>query len=352
MDEDQKMLKEDQKREYCKDEVELIDILRVIWKWKYLILSGTIVCVLLAVIISFTMPKIYRVDMALQIGILDMNRNGNKVYIDSIDNIKMIIQTGILKKGILKYIEKDQRKNFSNLLKFKVSAPNNSEIIKISYESASVEFGVNLMKALYQALLEKYDELVKYYKDNYDQEIQDVKAQFDILDAESVVYEQRVKRAQKRINDLRTLLKNMDSKHNLLIQKQDDLVQKKENGEKNLSILLYNNMLQQTRLLHNQYKDDIENQLYIVENEKVEKKKRYYRQQILYENIKNLELKKDTIHNFKILRSPTSTAYPIKPKIKQNVILALISGIFIMVFLSFFMEYISTQMKKKDDTNL
>ena len=166
MDEDQKMLKEDQKKEYCEDEVELIDILRVIWKWKYLILSGTIVCVLLAVIISFTMPKIYRVDMALQIGILDMNRNGNKVYIDSIDNIKMIIQTGILKKGILKYLEKDQRKNFSNLLKFKVSAPNNSEIIKISYESASVEFGVNLMKALYQALLEKYDELVKYYKNN------------------------------------------------------------------------------------------------------------------------------------------------------------------------------------------
>ena len=299
MDEDQKMLKEDQKKEYCEDEVELIDILRVIWKWKYLILSGTIVCVLLAVIISFTMPKIYRVDMALQIGILDMNRNGNKVY---------IIQTGILKKGILKYIEKDQRKNFSNLLKFKVSAPNNSEIIKISYESASVEFGVNLMKALYQALLEKYDELVKYYKNNYDQEIQDVKAQFDILDAESVVYEQRVKRAQKRLNDLKTLIKNMDGKHNLLIRQQDDLIQKKENGEKNLSILLYNNMLQQTRLLHNQYKDDIENQLYIVENEKVEKKKRYYRQQILYKNIKKLELKKDTIHNFKILRSPTSTA--------------------------------------------
>ena len=37
MNEDQKTLDERQKIEYYEDEIELIDILRVIWKWKYLL---------------------------------------------------------------------------------------------------------------------------------------------------------------------------------------------------------------------------------------------------------------------------------------------------------------------------
>ncbi|MCW9096174.1 MAG: Wzz/FepE/Etk N-terminal domain-containing protein, partial [Ignavibacteriaceae bacterium] len=50
------------------DEIELIDILRVIWKWKYLILSGTIVCGLVTAIISLNMRKIYSIDMTLMPG--------------------------------------------------------------------------------------------------------------------------------------------------------------------------------------------------------------------------------------------------------------------------------------------
>ncbi len=44
-------------------EIELIDLIRVIWKWKYLILLGTVVCGLIAAIVSLKMDKIYRIDM-------------------------------------------------------------------------------------------------------------------------------------------------------------------------------------------------------------------------------------------------------------------------------------------------
>ena len=47
------------------DEIELMDYLLVIWKWKYLILAGTVICALIVYIISFTTPKPanrYRID--------------------------------------------------------------------------------------------------------------------------------------------------------------------------------------------------------------------------------------------------------------------------------------------------
>ncbi len=44
------------------DEIELIDLLHVIWKWKYLIIGGTVFFAVTAIIISLVMPKIYRIE--------------------------------------------------------------------------------------------------------------------------------------------------------------------------------------------------------------------------------------------------------------------------------------------------
>ena len=58
MNEERQTQMEIHKEEYYNDDFELIDILRVIWKWKYIILAGTVVCGLIAAIISFNMRKI------------------------------------------------------------------------------------------------------------------------------------------------------------------------------------------------------------------------------------------------------------------------------------------------------
>jgi uncharacterized protein involved in exopolysaccharide biosynthesis len=345
VNEDYQSQKESHKIEHYEDEIELIDILRVIWKWKYFILLGTGVCGLAAAIISFTAPKIYRIDMILGPGIVNIDEDGKKVYLDSVQNIKTIIETNALKSEIVKYLQKNGRKNPLNLLKFKVSVPKESEIIKISYESVNVNFGINVMKGLYQALQEKYDELVKYYLDNYDKDVQSVKAEFDILKAESVSFEQRVKRAQKRIKELEFLINDINKNNNILIRQRNNVVQNKKNGDKSLLAVLYNSTIQQNLSIANQYKNDIKEYLYRIEEENIKDKERRCRQQEISENIKTLEFKKDTVQNIQLLQPPTATAYPIKPKIKLNIILALVAGLFLMLFLSFFLEYLSKHKK-------
>ena len=58
------------------------------------------------------------------------------------------------------------------------------------------------------------------------------------------------------------------------------------------------------------------------------------------EEIKILEYKKDNVQNIQILKPPTNSPDPIKPKKKLIVISATMIGLFLMVFISFFLEYI------------
>ena len=49
-------------------EVELIDYLNVVWKRKYLIIGGTLVTAVAALVLSLAMPKTYEVSRTLKIG--------------------------------------------------------------------------------------------------------------------------------------------------------------------------------------------------------------------------------------------------------------------------------------------
>ncbi len=49
-------------------EVDLIDYLNVVWKRKYLIIGGTLVTVVAALVVSLAMPKTYEVSRTLKIG--------------------------------------------------------------------------------------------------------------------------------------------------------------------------------------------------------------------------------------------------------------------------------------------
>lgn len=54
-------------REQFEDEIELMDYLLVMWKWKYLIVAGTLICAVAEVVISFSMPKVYSIRSHLKI---------------------------------------------------------------------------------------------------------------------------------------------------------------------------------------------------------------------------------------------------------------------------------------------
>ena len=94
MNEEQQARTETHKIEHYEDEIELIDILRVIWRWKYFIIAGTIIFGLSAAIMSFKTDKIYSIEMKLMPGILRIGNGGENIYLDSLQNIKDLIVSG------------------------------------------------------------------------------------------------------------------------------------------------------------------------------------------------------------------------------------------------------------------
>ena len=86
-----------------------------------------------------------------------------------------------------------------------------------------------------------------------------------------------------------------------------------------------------------------------IENAKNNIKDLESQKRLIQEKIANIEFKKNTIQNIQILQLPKSSLSPIKPKKKLNVLLAGVVGLFLTVFLAFFIEYISKHKNSERD---
>jgi hypothetical protein len=117
------------------DEIELMDYLKVLWKWKYLILIGTLVCAMAAAVVSLNMTKIWGITTVLQPGMLKVTEDGKTVYIDSPENIKAIIETGGLNGQVLKGVKFPDMKEQPASVEFKVTIPKNTNALEVVYET-------------------------------------------------------------------------------------------------------------------------------------------------------------------------------------------------------------------------
>jgi uncharacterized protein involved in exopolysaccharide biosynthesis len=66
-------------------------------------------------------------------------------------------------------------------------------------------------------------------------------------------------------------------------------------------------------------------------------------------DIQSLNFKKSQIQNIQIVKPPKASLSPVKPKTRLNVMLAGVVGLFLTVFLSFFVEYISKYRNRETD---
>ena len=153
------------------DEIELMDYLKVIWKWKYLILVGTLVCAIGAAVVSLNMTKVYGISTVLQPGILKVTEDGKISYIDSPKNIKALIETGAFEGKILKNIILPNKEDAPKSVGFKVTIPKGTNALDVLYETPDVDLGLQIIGGLNNALSERYETLINRYEENYNNDI-------------------------------------------------------------------------------------------------------------------------------------------------------------------------------------
>ena len=463
MNEERKIELEPQKYDQFEDEIELMDYLKVLWKWKYLILIGTLICVIGAAVVSLNMTKIYGITTVLQPGILKVTDDGKMVYIDSPQNIKAVIETGGINGQVLKGIKFSDQKEPPTSVGFKVTMLKGTNVLEVLYETPYVDIGLEIMKNLNDGLLERYAKIIKRYQENYENKIRTksseafklnekvVKVKHAISTAEaendvavseiltqisgkrakistveveknSTIMQQSNKNVtigariqakqkqiinlQQRISDVMLEIDRVSKNTDLLIEERTKFLASAGKQDNVLASVIYTNTIQQNISYLNDLRSTINNvnhQIFQektgivtlenqgrdveIQKESLEKQTQYkvanfqsdikdlqaqkesltkqtqYKAETMkseikdlenerksmLEEIKGLELKKNSIQNIQIVKRPKSSPSPIKPKTRLNVMLAGVVGLFLTVFLAFFVEYISKYNSREDE---
>jgi len=333
------------------DEIDLIDIIGVLWKRKKLIIIGTISCVLFVAAINFfLLPKIYRTDMVVQPGILKISQNGSEknIFIDSAVNMKAIILAGSFNNRIIQVLKATSGENIPDDIQYQISIPKNSNILKISYESDIAGQGEIVLTALRDLLVKEYEKFVIYHKSLYDFELELKKNEIKKMEADKVTYVNMIKNLEKRIKQLRDEIKEVNKSTRILRENRDRFLSKAIDENNVLSSMLYSNSIQNNLALSNNYKEQLNT--YISKKEAVLLNIKKIENDIsdADQKIKHLVFQKDSIQNIQVVQPPTCERKPVKPRKTINIIMSAVIGFFLMLIVVLVVEYLSKNRKLTD----
>ena len=328
MDEDRQTQTKISDAEYYDDEIELMDYLLVIWKWKYVIIAGTLAFMLVAAIISVTVlkhqPTMYRTRIVLKPGILKIDKKGSKVF-DTPENVRALIEND-LKYKVLEQIKDSNNSKLSTALNFQANIQKGSNTLSVSLDSASADESVVKLNYLIKTLMLDNAVKINQIKNNIDKLIMQKKDEFHELSFKINLIKAKINKYEEEISDIVAKIK--------LLKDSKDLSQSKEYLLSKLS-------------LENDYRNTF--QIYFEGNENA-KINLFESEQIinkLSNEIEKLEKEKQKIQGVQIIKPPVTTELPKTNKTKRNVIFSSAVGFFIMLFLSFFFEYLSNYKKRQ-----
>ena len=153
------------------EEVELIDYLRVIWKWKWQIVLGTFACILAAGVISWILPPSYQTELILkigQVGMVDVRGELQEIMVEDANNVKARLTS---ESFILSIIEKNQLELEPKDLKAKAEVVSKevrggeTNLVRFSIRARSPEEVVSLINSIAEGIIarhrKKFNEAMK-----------------------------------------------------------------------------------------------------------------------------------------------------------------------------------------------
>ncbi|MBL0716880.1 MAG: hypothetical protein JJV89_02415 [Desulfosarcina sp.] len=230
---------------HYEDEIQLMDLLTVIWKWKFLILIGTIVFALGAGIISLNMAKVYNTFMVLRPGIVKITEESEnperKIYIDNINNIKGLLDAGTFNNRILKTINASKtNNNFLTNIKLKTVIIKGSDTLKVSYLTSNIDAGLQILRETAKNLSMEYNSTIEYYRKNFDNDIitsyslvsklvsaiANIKNEISTIEAEYnnkiQINSSQIKKKSNDISNIKRKITTIKSKHPALLKQLDN----------------------------------------------------------------------------------------------------------------------------------
>lgn len=282
-------------------EIELIDLLRILWKRKKLILLGTLMLTVIAAGVSLLLPKVYEVSAIIEPG---------KIVHDRAIFTPEVIRENILGEAYDTYVRKSLNLTPSEYpKKFKVTIPKATSLVKISIETAEPEQGAKILDELLRQVTAAVNEKVDIEKQRMNNDIQ-----LALIRNKSLV--EKISLTKNQMADATGKIKDLET------NRKKAMVSR---GSDAMSLLLYSNEVKDQQVYYN----NLQEKLNELETEALGADLR----------IDNLRLTLSQLKATNLVKPPTVSEWPVKPKKSLIVALAFMSGLLGTTLLAFVLEY-------------
>jgi LPS O-antigen subunit length determinant protein (WzzB/FepE family) len=328
------------------NEVQLIDILNVIWKRKWLIIIATLLCVIMAGVVSLLLPKKWEINMIIL---------PSKFYIKTaggeFEEIEVIapkqIAGQINQASYNSLIAAELNLDIRDFPKLQAENIRNMDFVRISIKDIEAKKAIRILNSLFIHLKRDLDAKA-------DIEIREIDAKIKSKEVEKRSIDKEIKAFKNKLNNVEQRKKEIEGeigkiKERIkLLEKEQRLILKKDNRSEaeNLAILLYSGEMHQGLQYHNTLTELLDGKRKEEENISLEIGKKAEKIKQIENEISNLNETKRRVDFTKLIKEPTVSVSPVSPKKKLNIIIAGILGLIVFTMLAFFLEYIEKQRAK------
>jgi len=332
------------------EDVELIDILKVIWKRRYLLVGGLIFLIVVASILCLSLEKVYRTTMMIQPGGITTDDNGKWGYIDPIETVAGRIGAGIYNDEIIAGVLPSDMTDEADGLKFKVEIPKQSDVILVSYDNSDSQLGAAVLAELFRQIQNQERRLLDQFRDHYGRKISLAKIEFQKHTTLEQSYAANIRNLAMRIMEARSDIAMAIQNNITLVQEKKKLLGRGNDAENALSLLFYNNAIQQNIQYVNSVKQELSEHMVLKEEglQKIIQGKK--EQEKINAEILNMEKIKNSVRPVVMLRKPTADRNLVKPNKLIIFVLTLFTGFFIILILIFFIEYVRNNIDISDQS--
>lgn len=383
------------------EEIELMDIINVLWKRKWFIIIGTLSCMVIVGIISFLLKPVYEISALVQPGkflVQDEQGRFEEVVIEKPQQVANRVN----EKTYDHIIAKELKIKLDELPEIEAETIKDTSLIKIWTKNHDIERGIAILSKILQFIRKDIDEKIDaeiksieisisnlensikskelLIKDKENEikskrfEIQSREIEKSKVNQEIFSTRNKVKISEERMKTLTEEMKEVKGRIDRLEEEQRKAL-KATNDVNAIGMLLYSNEIQNNLRYYNSLEErlsaekvNFENLQYTIKAKEEDLKQLdtqisqinnlidmlrndidKLRTEI--ENIKNqislLKEKKRRIDYTTIIKSPTPSIHPVFPKKKLMVAVAGILSGMLFSFLAFFLEYIEKYRNNK-----
>jgi uncharacterized protein involved in exopolysaccharide biosynthesis len=322
------------------DTIELIDYLRVVWKRKGLIIIGTLLCMVIAGVVSVMQPKTYRATSVIEIGTLTLG--GQILPIEEPDDTKEKIERAFIYNVIE---ELGLSESFSPDIKVELHKDTRILSVGVDSQSDSVEQAVRVLEKLNAVVLDDHRRVIQSSKTQLQNRIKTLILQSGTIRAGKKALFQKLSLLEKNRENLKEQIKVLEERIEKLFSEKKRL-NLDANPDNTLSILVFSNEIQQYQRYYSELQEKLK---YNLANREIDFKTELINKDEKLQDIElskqNIQDKLDNLKETTVIKNPGYEKIPVKPKIKLNILLAGMAGLMFFLFLAFFMEYLERARK-------